>query len=290
MTRILALLFYKILIFLDKLLYILTKKKFLFWFKDFFHKDSYIEQIISHKKVSFFIPNTVSEERVKTLFTKEPETINWINSFDNNKDFIFWDIGSNIGQYSIYAALTHDKCHTISFEPSTSNLRVLSRNISINNLHDRIDIYSLPLSDSWGGFLLMNEKNFDEGRAQNSFGESIDFQGKGFSPKNKYKLASMNIEKLINEKVLKMPNYIKIDVDGIELQILKGAKNVLESGEIRSISIEINEARSQQFEEIKNLLEKNKYAIDSKGRSPQAYDNNIKFSEQYNYIFKKIIN
>ena len=108
----------------------------------------------------------------------------------------------------------------------------------------------------------------------------------GFDPLD----SQEDIEKLINEKVLKMPNYIKIDVDGIELQILKGAKNVLESGEIRSISIEINEARSQQFEEIKNLLEKNKYAIDSKGRSPQAYDNNIKFSEQYNYIFKKIIN
>ena len=33
----------------------------------------------------------------------------------------------------------------ISFEPSTSNLRILSRNISINNLENKIKIFQLPL-------------------------------------------------------------------------------------------------------------------------------------------------
>ena len=40
----------------------------------------------------------------------------------------------NIGLYSIYAALRHKNIEVISFEPSTNNLRILSRNISINNL------------------------------------------------------------------------------------------------------------------------------------------------------------
>ena len=33
--------------------------------------------------------------RVDTLFLKEPETLEWIDTFDNNKEFIFWDIGAN---------------------------------------------------------------------------------------------------------------------------------------------------------------------------------------------------
>ena len=52
----------------------------------------------------------------------------------------FWDIGSNIGLYSIYAKIKHENIEIHSFEPSSSNLRVLSRNISINDLENKIKI------------------------------------------------------------------------------------------------------------------------------------------------------
>ena len=41
----------------------------------------------------------LNEYRIKTFVTKEPETIDWINKFEPNK--IFWDIGANIGLYSL---------------------------------------------------------------------------------------------------------------------------------------------------------------------------------------------
>ena len=70
-------------------------------------------------------------------------TIEWINNFkkdykNKSKDIIFWDIGSNIGLFSLYAAKIHKNCKVYSFEPSTSNLRILSRNIDINDLSERI--------------------------------------------------------------------------------------------------------------------------------------------------------
>ena len=42
--------------------------------------------------------------RVRTILDKEPDTIEWIDNFsiDNNDNFIFWDIGANIGLYSLY--------------------------------------------------------------------------------------------------------------------------------------------------------------------------------------------
>ena len=83
--------------------------------------------------------------RIDTLLTKEPETIEWINNFKDNKELVFWDIGANIGLYSIYAALRYKDIKIISFEPSTNNLRILSRNISINQLDEKIFINQLPL-------------------------------------------------------------------------------------------------------------------------------------------------
>ncbi len=41
------------------------------------------------------------DTRVNNIFTDEPETINWINNFDENNKINFWDIGANIGLYSI---------------------------------------------------------------------------------------------------------------------------------------------------------------------------------------------
>ena len=83
-----------------------------------------------NKKVNFFVPNYITNYLIDTFFSKEPETLEWIDSFDKNKKVIFWDIGANIGIYSIYAALKHSDIEVVCFEPSTSNLRILSRNIS----------------------------------------------------------------------------------------------------------------------------------------------------------------
>ena len=62
----------------------------------------------------------------------EIETINWIRNFNKKNNFLGYRI--NIGIYSIYAAIEHKNIEITSFEPSTNNLRVLSRNISINKL------------------------------------------------------------------------------------------------------------------------------------------------------------
>ena len=212
---------YRLIYFVDILYFFLTKKHFLFLFYDFIQKDSYIKKNILKKKINFFIPNELTKWRVETFFNKEPETIEWINSFKNSKATIFWDIGANIGLFSIYNSLKNKKSCTISFEPSTSNLKVLSRNISINNLKN-INIFPIALSDKKNGFFMMNENKFVDGGALNTFSERYNFEGKTFKPEMSYSFYGTNIEKLINDKFLEIPSYIKIDVDGIEHLILKG--------------------------------------------------------------------
>ena len=83
--------------------------------------DSYKSINLNGKKLVFFTPNEIIDWRVHTLLTKEPETLEWIDQFKGD-EIVFWDIGANIGLYSIYAALKHKNIKIISFEPSVNNL------------------------------------------------------------------------------------------------------------------------------------------------------------------------
>ena len=110
-------------------------------------RENKIKIKIRDKDVFFQSPNSQIDFRVKSIFTKEPETINWINEF-RGQDLIFWDIGSNIGLFSIYAGIKHEKINVFSFEPSTKNLNILSNNISKNNLTEKIKKLSNYLSQN----------------------------------------------------------------------------------------------------------------------------------------------
>lgn len=283
----LSLFCFKILSFLDKIFNIITKRSILVWFKEFIQNESYKKIQILNQKINFFIPNQLVEWRVDTFHTKEPETLDWIDTFDKSGDFIFWDIGANIGLYSIYNSLKHKKSQTISFEPSTSNLRVLSRNISINNLFDRIKIFTVPLTKGENKFLIMKEGEFQEGGALNSFGENFDFEGKKFSSKMNYQIYGTNINYLIDNKILDIPDYIKIDVDGIEHLILEGGNKYLSNKKIKSLSIEINENFTEQHEKVIEIMKKNDFKILHKKHSEDLFKNDPynKFIRTFNYIF-----
>ena len=164
--------FFKVIVFLNFLFFKITKKNFLIYLKQFLREDSYQTIKILDQNISFFVPNCVTKWRVDTFFSKEPETLEWINNFENgrgNKKITFWDIGGNVGLYSIYAALKYKNIDVITFEPSTNNLQTLSRNISINKLNKKIKIFQLPLTNKNNSFLIMRESQLEEGGAMNVF-------------------------------------------------------------------------------------------------------------------------
>ena len=175
---------------------------FLGYLKEQLENYCYVKKTILGKKINFFCPNKLIEWRVKTFENKEPETLDWINRFSRDKRIIFWDIGANIGLYSIYAALKSENVDVVAFEPSTSNLRVLSRNISINKLQNRIKIINQPLSDMKNNFSTFNESTFQEGGALNTFKEKYDFTGNILKFKNSYNLLGTNINDLLNRGVV----------------------------------------------------------------------------------------
>tara|TARA_Y100000768_G_scaffold384949_1_gene369997 strand:+ start:1971 stop:2834 length:864 start_codon:yes stop_codon:yes gene_type:complete len=285
MTKKISYIIYRLLKMMDNILRFFVNRSFLIYFKDFIEDNAYKKINILNTKTSFFIPNRLVEWRVDTFFTKEPETLEWIDGFEKKDNLIFWDIGANIGLYSIYNVIKNKNSVSISFEPSSSNLRVLTRNISINRLEDNIKVFPLPLTNKVNQFQIMNESDFVEGGSLNSFGEKFNFEGEIFENKMNYQIYGTSINYLIKNNILEIPDYIKIDVDGIEHFILEGASKYLENKKIKSLSIEINENFKEQYEKVIEIMKKNNFKVLHKKHNKDLIPTESKYSKIFNYIF-----
>ena len=90
---------------------------------------------------------------------------------------IFFDIGANIGVYTIYAALRHPGARVVAFEPEYSNLHLLRDNIIENDLQDRVEVYSVALSNHTGLSHLhiqdFVQLDSDKGKYLSGFGNEV---------------------------------------------------------------------------------------------------------------------
>jgi FkbM family methyltransferase len=274
-----------LIILIDNTIYFFFKKNFRYYLYDVLRINSITKILIKKRKVLLFHPSHLSKWRVDTFFTKEPETLKWIESFKKSSNIIFWDIGANIGLYSIYAAINFSKSKIISFEPSTLNLNILSRNISLNNLEKKINIFQIGLTNVNNTFFDMNETTLEEGGALSSFGKSYNFEGKKINKINKYSIFGTTIDYLIFNNILKVPDYIKIDVDGTEHVILNGAEKTLKKNKIKSILIEVNENFLNQRVNVEKTLKNCGFYLKHKYIAQDVIG--TKFSKSYNYIFYK---
>jgi len=282
MIKLLSRIIYKIFKFFDRILIFLTKKSFI----DLVDDEFYLKKSICSKMTYFYIPNPTTQWRSETILTKEPETIDWIDSFNTENEILFWDIGANVGLYSIYAAQKYKNIKVHSFEPSTNNLRILSRNVSINNLSNKIIINQIPLSNGKEFYSNMYEEEFIEGWSMGSFGEATDHEGKEFKFKQKYKMLGLSVDFLIRNKILEVPDYIKIDVDGIEHKILEGSELCFNNENLKSISVELNENYKNQFDVVNKIMAKFDFRLKHRKRNEKLY-NTKKFLKTYNYIFER---
>lgn len=230
------------------------------------------------KKLKFFCPTKETEIRVKSFFSKEPDTIKWIKNFKNKK-IIFWDIGSNIGIFSIYAAIIHKNIKIVSFEGALSNLRILSRNLYINSLNHKIGICQIPVTNNFKGFQYFHENQFLEGTALNYFVKK-NVKKRMYS----YKILGTSLDSIYTNQKLRIPNYIKIDVDGLEYLVLDGGKKILQSRKLKEILVEINERNIK----IKNTIMRKLIKYNFKFIDKFKCNINDKKSFEYNYLFKKI--
>ncbi len=182
-----------------------------------------------------------------TFYTKEPDTVNWVENFKSESTF--FDVGANIGIYSLFAAQLNHR--TIAFEPESHNFAALNININDNNLEKKITAYPISLDDKLK-ISHLNILKFRFGGSGHSFDRSINSQGKNFDASHTQGSISITLDKFCDETKI-YPNYIKIDVDGNELKVINGMHNLLASKKIKSLLIELDQTFSEHLEVIKIL-------------------------------------
>lgn len=187
--------------------------------------------------VTYCVPNHFAQWRVQTLFTKEPHTIEWINTFAATD--IFVDIGANVGMYSIWAAKTRGT-RVFAFEPESQNYALLNRNIWHNGLGDRVLAYCLALSDGLSLSQLHLSK-FMAGGSCHTFGEALNFALQPAVSSFRQGSLAIDLDTLIARNEIPVPQHIKLDVDGLEHKVIAGAEKTLKNTDVKSVLIEINE-------------------------------------------------
>jgi FkbM family methyltransferase len=220
-----------------------------------------------YNKYNITLDTTYPIEREMVSGIYSPQIIKILEFFLKPKDIVI-DVGANVGGISmVAAALVSSEGLVISVEPGKITSEKLINFKEYNNI-DNLRIIQVGLSDK-EGFLnwVMDEEN--PGNASlimNSDGDQVIVK---------------TLDNLFNELKLPYVSFIKIDVEGMELEVLKGSLNTINKHK-PIILFETMEAWKKikginYFEEIENLLRKNGYKLYS---SQYPYSNEININQE----------
>jgi FkbM family methyltransferase len=231
-------------------------------------------------KLNFYSPNRINKFRIETFSSKEPETLKWIENFEENG--VLWDIGANIGLYTCYAAKLKNTS-VYAFEPSVFNIELLTKNVFINKLSKKVTIVPLPLVDK------IKESEFnmtskDIGGSSSTFDKDYTYDGSKLKREFHYKMLGVTMNDCVNVLKIKQPDYIKIDVDGIEHLILEGGNQILKK--IKGIIVEVDEKFLIQSEKTKKYL--SEAGLVQKEKKHSDIIEKSKFKNVYNQIWERI--
>jgi FkbM family methyltransferase len=164
----------------------------------------------------------------------EPPTVKVISDL-LRPGMTFFDVGANMGQYTLLASGLNCKVH--SFEPAPAMFQFLSENVE--PVKERVQINQFALSDSEEPVTLHMAKPHNVGAT--SFRDQYCASGETFE------VACTTIDRYVNEKGIDRVDVMKIDVEGAEKAVLRGAEKLLSSGQRPAIVIEYEESAQNRF-------------------------------------------
>lgn len=172
----------------------------------------------------------------------EPELLDWIDAMHPSS--VLYDIGASNGIFAMYAAARG--ADVFAFEPDPSNYFLLSYNNYLNSSRGKTGIkacmnFAISSKMEIG---MINIRNMELGSHEKILDNSVDVFGNAFSPAHTHAVLKCRIDDLKCILKSKDPTHIKIDVDGSEIEVLRGANQVLKSA--KSIFIELTDMASGQ--------------------------------------------
>jgi len=213
--------------------------------------ESTVECPLPEGTLRFFAPTLLLQERARNVMTKEPEMIPWLRQLQS--DDVLWDIGANVGVFSIYAGVTR-RCTVVAFEPSAANFYVLTKNIQANRLDDRTTSYCVALS----GETKLGVLNLDSpslGSALTQFGKTGEWSRYSLSHSPlRHGMIGVTVDEFVKTFDPPFPTHLKMDVDGLELPILEGATATLRDPRLKSAIVEISVTNHAERDRALSLM------------------------------------
>lgn len=163
---------------------------------------------------------------------EEPETLAWLDTLQSGD--VLYDVGAATGLFALYAAL-RPGIAVYAFEPKATSFGVLIEHLALNDMGERVFPLPVALSDSTGAVRLTLSALAPQSGG-NSVGGAADQFGEVHSVFSQGALA-YRLDDLIAAFDLPKPTHLKIDVDGIEGLILRGAPETLKS--VKSVVVEV---------------------------------------------------
>lgn len=140
-------------------------------------------------------------------------------------DDVFFDIGANVGIYSLFVGDTIENGEVVAFEPHPERAAMFERNAELNDLE--VDLKRVALSNETGEMDLVTDGTTRHRLA------SGDVNGG----------TSVNVvpgDDLVSRGEIPVPNVIKLDVEGGEMDALRGLEQTIVDGGVRAVFCEVH--------------------------------------------------
>lgn len=198
----------------------------------------------------------------------------------------FIDVGAYVdGWHSIVAAKAVGKSgHVYTFEPIPTFFRRLKDNMRLNNLKNVVlEMAAVSIKDGY--------RMFYENKASSSFYQKQARHNKAGRASG-IKVRTVALDSYLTKKRVRSLRFIKIDAEGAELEVLKGATKTLSSSKAPDLMIEIDDrylrnggsSEAELLSFLKNLGYR-AYSILEEG--PGAYQTKAEGRELFNVFFSK---
>jgi FkbM family methyltransferase len=169
----------------------------------------------------------------------EPEVTNILAHLIKSEDVVF-DVGSNFGWYTtLFAELAGDRGKVHAFEPSPATYSKLQKNIGLNNAQNRVVTNPCAVSDREGTTQIHVFSKRSHACASLSTLGDDDYEA--------FDTPLTSLNQYITTHGINRVDFLKIDVEGSELSVLKGASDLLSSPSAPPMVIEINDEASRSF-------------------------------------------
>jgi FkbM family methyltransferase len=197
------------------------------------------------------------------------------------KDAVFLDIGANIGFYSLSAAKHGAKVYAI--EPNAQAYSQLKNNIQLNpDLNIQAFNFACADRDGEVSFTVAVDAAYSS-----MHDTAYDWQDWKIQKSEQVTVPAKKVDTLIDELAIDTIDYCKIDVEGGELSVLKGAVNTLSQNKIKALQIEIDSATyhgaGYQPQDLVEFLKSFGYQTDVQSlaqiNTPGSYGNFLFFPE-----------